>query len=185
MKKIILSSVLLASSLLAADIKPFIGVNLGAALFPGFDSSTHEDGIGSGVSFGAKAGVVVYTNHRVYVEYGLAPIINYEDVTADTTLLLANYDYIFNFKVSPYIGVHFGKADYEFEYNPIFSSGGVKYDSSSTAYGFQGGIIYNVNEHFGIEAGAKYSVVDFEKKEARFDNPSGIYNLFFGLNLSF
>ena len=166
-KSLVVAGLLLAGSSLMADIQPFVGIDLNKV---DADVSTKLNGTvtyyGNSVSnltidesakdtaVSGKIGVIIDNSHRTYLSYG-----KYSDDGGKLTNSLLNYDYLFktsNEKYRPFVGIHIGQAKYENDNFEISKTG--------TAYGFQGGIIYDINNNVSLELGASYTTFNAEAK---------------------
>jgi len=154
MKKIVLSVIFMVSSLLAVNIEPFVGLDIGVSN-GSFQANTPSGNVnidGDSESLGFKIGAILNEKHRIYLsfsefspehdlEYGLAAI---------------NYDYLIPVKsffilmVGAHIG--YGESSFFLGYE----------DQSEVNYGLQFGVLKDITENISLELGYKYTFIDNE-----------------------
>ena len=185
-KSLIVASILLAgSTLFAGDIKPFVGIdlsnveidytkeihnamnNVDSTLILPLNESIKDTAVGF------KLGAIILNKHRSYISY-----IKYSSEDGSAINTLFNYDYLFksNEYMTPYIGIHAGRSEIEVELYDDF-----KISQSGTAYGIQGGIIYNATANIDLEIGVSYTMIDADiikspTTNASFNNGKIIFN---------
>lgn len=167
-KSLILASLLAASSsVMAVDVNYFVGagiergeadVSSNIIDLSGFE--TVKD-----TTFKFKGGVIVDDIHRVSFSYA-----GYSDDGTDFDLALLNYDYIIPLeeKFSLAAGVHFGTADITNAYveSEIKKETGLDLSMDGLAYGFQGGLLYDITENVQLETGFAYTMYDVDLNAA-------------------
>ncbi len=137
--------------------------------------------------FGIRFGAYLQPNFRVtgvlgYSEYD-AKGNNYGvdnkknvEIEVETLEMMAYFDYVHNINESialfagPHIGFTSISVDYDFRHKDYWGSGRDYRDNyeteskSSFSYGAQAGSIYKLNDHFSVEAGVRYTVLNYDEK---------------------
>ena len=180
-KSLIVAGILLVgSTLVAGDVKPFIGIDLsraeadytsklnGTVIYYGNSfSNLSVDGTAKDTAFGFKAGAIIDNKHRGYISYG-----KYSGDDGKLTNILLNYDYLFksgNDKITPYIGLHAGQSKIEVNLDDDY-----EISKTGVAYGLQGGLIYHATTNVDLEIGVSYTMIDAEAKSATVN--ASLYN---------
>ena len=154
-KSLVLAGLLVAStSVMAMDTQWFAGIGAertktAVTLSAGYVSISDDV---KDTSAKIKAGAVVNDNHRVSLSYSKID----KDGTLEITLL--NYDYLITSenKFTPFIGVHYGIADFD------VVDGTLSVDDKGSAYGLQIGGFYNITDNIELEANVAYTTYSVE-----------------------
>ena len=176
MKKILLVGLISASTVFAANLEPFVGLDFSRATVDTKYNETVTRGTSTNgtttysagdtynldysegdVSYLLKAGLIIDNKHRVYLKYGTF------DYSLDTELEITtlNYDYLIEYgnkyNITPFVGFHIGQGTADLS-DFISDSGNV--------YGLQTGAIIPIKEKVDFEFGISYTNSDIQKKES-------------------
>lgn len=196
-KSLVMASLLaLGTSVMAVEVQPFVGADIGASwnkvegsgnisgpiLNSSIDTSDRE----SAFLVGIKGGVILENTHRLALNY--KPGIH-SDATVHN--FLASYDYLIPVNDSNrfYVGAHAGVASLKGK------SDLDGLDMSGFAYGAQAGYIYDITRNIEFELGVIYTKynLDTDGKRKSVDGSVAVTNLelkysvgtFVGINYKF
>ena len=179
MKKIVLSVVFMVSSLLAVNVEPFVGLDIGTSN-GSFQANTTKGNVnidGDDESLGLKIGAILNEKHRIYLSYSeFAP-----DHDLEYKFPAVNYDYLIPVKsfFTVIVGAHIGYGESSFFLGYE--------DKSEVNYGLQFGVLKDITEHISLELGLKYTFIDNEgsKSTGSTLTQEDISTISFGVNYKF
>jgi len=166
MKKILLSSILLASTAFAYDM----GVNLG---YSHFDiSQSNSDNIILGKNTPSSTGYALeafYSRDCLLVEdksiknYASINYAKHDDIAQYSFLAGLNKEYEKE-DYTLYAGVLVGYGVLHYSYNPLNTTDKVDKDAGSFLYGLQGGMKYSLKNNYSLNLGIKHLIADYKTK---------------------
>lgn len=174
-KNLLLAGLLLSSSSLFAEVKPFVGIDFskadadysekyavtggsltgyGVTLNSGDSETFNGNSSDSQPSF--KAGVIVDNTHRMYLRYGA-----YDgDNDSEMKLTTVHYDYLFDikneYKITPYVGAFAGQGKLE----TLAGNG------SGAVYGANVGMIIPITDNLEFDTSFAYLDSNVSAKES-------------------
>jgi len=174
-QSLIVASLLFTGTSAVAQNDFFIGANLGTiksgatlsgtATYDGNNISGSASDSDRDTNINIKAGIV-NNNNRYSVQTGKL----YDEGEVSYTSTTLNYDRLFTETsgFTPFVGVHIGKGKFE-----VYG-----WETTSTDYGIQAGVLKDLNKNFQFEAGLRYtkSNASFYVNEAGTDNGKA-YNI--------